>query len=181
MRWFLAFGLLFALTGFASADDKGAPVTIDGLTSKAPGDWKEKPPASQMQFKVFALPKAEGDAADATLTIYFFGQGQGGDVKANVARWKGMFKAPAGKSIDDIAKQDDFTVSGVKITRVDLNGTYLYKRTPMDTEVTEKPDHRMIGVVFESKGGNYYMRLVGPEKTVAKHAKGFEEWLKNFK
>src|SRR5262245_17018373 len=140
MRWILTLGLLTAWIGVASADDKGTPVTIEGLNSKAPADWKEKPPTSQMQFKVFALPKVEGDPADATISIYCFGQGQGGDVKANVTRWKGMFKAPAGKNMDDVAKQDDFTVSGVKVTRVDLNGTFLYKRTPMDTEVTEKPD-----------------------------------------
>jgi hypothetical protein len=184
-----ALGSLALLLGMAlvvAADDQGTTVTLGGLSSQTPAEWKARPPATPTQVKVFTLPKAEGDAADATLTIFFFGQGQGGDAKANIARWKGMFKAPAGKNIDDVAKEDTFSAGGAppggaKVTRIDLAGTYLHKARPIDPTAEERPNHRLIGVVFETKDGTYYMRLVGPEKTVARHAKGFEEWLKNFK
>ena len=39
----------------------------------------------------------------------------------------------------------------------------------------------MIGVIFESPGGPYFMTLIGPARTVEQHKKGFDEWLKNFK
>lgn len=177
-RWLSAVTLILLSVGLVQADE-GVTVGIDGLSSKTPKDWKEKQPSNRMQFKVFTLPKAEGDDADATLTVFFFGPGGGGGVKENIERWKKMFKTAEA----DETKPDEFKVGDVKVTRVDLKGTYLFKAQPFnpDSPTEEKANHRMIGVVFESPNGPYFMRLVGPEKTVAKHAKGFEEWLKNFK
>src|SRR3954452_13567431 len=86
-----------ALTLAARADGKGEAVEIDGLKSTAPATWKKGQPASQMQYAVFVLPKAEGDKEDASLTIFFFNPGQGGTADQNVKRWQGMFKAPAGE------------------------------------------------------------------------------------
>jgi hypothetical protein len=163
----------------ARAADKGEVVEIDGLKSAAPASWKKGQPTNQMQHAVFALPKAEGDKEDATLTVFFFGPGGGGGVDANVKRWQGMFKAPAGEN----SKTEKSKVGDVQVTTVDLNGTYLFKARPFDpnAKAEEKPDFRMIGVVFASKNGPYFMRLVGPAKTVEKHKKDFDEWLKNFK
>ena len=81
------------------------------------------------------------------------------------------------------AKTDEFKVAGAPVTEVDLHGTYLFKARPFDpnAKTEEKPDYRMVGVVFESKGGTYYMRLVGPAKSVEKDKKEFDDWLKNFK
>jgi hypothetical protein len=39
----------------------------------------------------------------------------------------------------------------------------------------------MIGVIFASPKGPYYMRLVGPEKTVAQHESAFAAWLRAFR
>jgi hypothetical protein len=171
--------LVLVLAAGARAADKGEVVEIDGLKSAAPAGWKKGQPASNMQYAVFTLPHAEGDKEDATLTVYFFGTGGGGGVDANVKRWQGMFKAPAGEK----SKVDKFKVGNVEVTAVDVQGTYLLRFPPFDpnAKVTEKPDYRLVGVVFESPKGPYFMRLVGPAKTVEKHKKAFDEWLKNFK
>ena len=46
-------------------------------------------------------------------------------------------------------------------------------------------DYRQIYVIFEVAEGNgtvlYSMTLLGPTKTIEKHKKAFDEWLKNFK
>ena len=52
---------------------------------------------------------------------------------------------------------------------------------PMAPQEELRPDHRMIGVVFASPQGPYFMRFVGPEKTVDKNKKDFDKWLKGFK
>ena len=173
--------LLIAFASVAAADDKGTLVGIDGLSSKTPGEWKEVQTDGQMRVKQFTLPKAAGDKSDAELIIYFFGTGGGGGVKANVDRWKGQFQPPEGKKIDDVTKVEEFKVGSVPVTYVDVQGTYLFKARPMDSRVEPRPNHRMLAVVFESPKGPYYFKLVGPEKTVEQHKKGFDEWLKNFK
>ncbi len=172
-------GLVAALGG--AADDKGTVVTIDGLSSKTPADWKEEKPTSNLRYKQFTLPRAEGDKADAELIIFFFGEGSGGGVEENIKRWKGMFQPPEGKKIDDIFKHEELKVGNVKVNYADVSGTYLFKERPMDTKTEPRPGHRMVAVIFASPKGPYFIRLIGPEKTVTQHKKGFDEWLKNFK
>ncbi len=161
----------------------GTPVTIDGMTSTTPADWQEQPVKTSMRVKQFALPHVAGEDRDAELAIFYFGPGQGGDADANVARWKTLFEAPAGKSIDEATKVETFKVKDVKVTFVDISGTYLYKERPVDPDLKaeKRPNHRMLGVVWESPKGPYFMRLVGPAKTVAKYKPAFVAWLKNFK
>jgi hypothetical protein len=174
--------LVTGALGFAAADDaKGTLVGIDGLSSRTPANWKETTSNRQFRYKEFALPKAEGDKADAELVIYFFETGGGGGVKANIDRWKGQFQPPEGKKIDDVAKLDEFKVASVPVTYLDIQGTYLFKASPMAPQAEPRPNHRMLAAVFESPKGPYYIKLVGPEKTVTQHKKGFDEWLKNFK
>lgn len=154
----------------------GEVVEMDGLKSKTPDGWKKGTPTTDVQHAVFTIPKVEGDPEDAKLTVFFF-KGSGGSLDANIKRWKDAFKSPAG----DKAKVEKMKVGDVEVTTVDLQGTYLFKVTPMDTKSVEKPDFRMVGVYFNSKNGPYFMRFVGPAKTMDKNMDDFRSWLKNFK
>ena len=160
----------------------GTPVALDGLKSEAPADWKETPSQSSMRFKQFLVPRAAGDAFDAELVIFYFGAGQGGGTDANLDRWKKMFQAPEGKTIDQLSKTEKLKVGKVPTTILDVSGTYMWKASPMaPTPAEPRAKHRMIAVVFESPQGPYFMRLVGPEKTIEKQKKAFDKWLKGFK
>jgi predicted RecA/RadA family phage recombinase len=167
--------LAVAVTARAADGDE---VDLGGMKAKAPATWKAGRPIPPLQTATFTLPKADGDPEDAKVTVYFF-QGQGGSVDQNIKRWQGMFKAPAGEK----SKTDSFKVGEAKVTTVDVQGTYLDRFPPADpnAKVTEKPDFRLIGVVFENPKGPYFIRFVGPQKTVEKHKKDFDAWLKSFK
>jgi hypothetical protein len=170
----------------AADDKKGTKVIIDNLTSVAPAEWKEeKPPASSrgMRFKQFRLPKVGKDKRDAEFIIFYFGEGSGGSAQENVKRWKTMFTPPKGKKIDDVAKVEEFKVSKVPVTYLDISGTYKFKAAPFvpDSRAELLPDYRMFGVVFESEKGPYFFRLVGPSKTVTHYKKQFDAFLKAFK
>ncbi len=151
------------------------PVELDGFVSEAPDLWKEQP-AGGMRAKQFALPPAKSDGDKKTeLVIFHFGRGQGGGAADNINRWKGMFQSPE-------AKVSEETIAGVKTTVVEISGTYLYKARPMDPSPGEpRPGHRMLGVVFETPNGPYFMRFVGPEATVQQHKPAFLAWLRGFK
>jgi hypothetical protein len=184
----LLVGVAFVLTAtlLRSADDKkkdGNVVELDALKSKTPADWEQKPTTNQMRAYQFTLPNAKDNKASAELIIFYFGQGGGGSAADNIKRWKGMMTAPEGKKIDDVAKVDKFKVGEVPVTYLDVEGTYLAKERPFDpnSKVEKKPDYRLLGVVFESPKGPYFMRVTGPAKTIAEQKKAFDEWLKNFK
>jgi hypothetical protein len=150
------------------------------LKYDAPAGWVSKPPASSMRVAEFTLPKVTGDAEDATLGIFFFG-GQGGNVEANLERWIGQMTQPDGKSSKDAAKTSRFTSRGLAITLVDLSGTYVAEVTPGSTERFNKPNFRLRAAVVETKEGPYFVKLTGPEKTVAKWDDSFMTFLKSIR
>ena len=129
------------------------------------------------------LPRADGDDRDAELIIFHFGKGSGGSAEANVARWKTIFEPPRGKSIDDVSTVKVRRISGLKVTTFEVRGTYLYRSRPVDPLITaeKRKNHRMLSSIIESENGPYFIRLVGPNRTVKQYKKGFEAWLKAFK
>jgi hypothetical protein len=164
---------------FVTLAAAGTPVELGGLKAQAPAAWKESPASSPMRVKQFTVP---GKAGDAEIVVFFFGQGQGGSVEDNVARWKKQFQPPAGKTIDQVSKTETLKGAGGTITLLDISGTYMFKARPMDPSPGEpRPNHRMLAAVLPTPQGNYYIRLVGPDKTVAAAAKDYTSWLKSFK
>ena len=158
----------------------GVTVDLGGLKSTAPASWKEVPVSNPMRVKQFTVPGKDGDAE---VVIFFFGEGQGGSIDANLERWKKQFQPAAGESADSNSKTSTVKLaSGGKATVLDIHGTYLYKAKPMDPGPGEpRPNYRMLAAVLESPKGNYFIRLVGPGKTVEQNKKDFDGWLKAFK
>jgi hypothetical protein len=174
-------GTWLLLTAGSFAADKGTVVTLDGLSSKTPGEWVEETPSNRMRFAQFKLPRAKGDKEDAELIIF---KGLGGGAKANVERWKGQFRPPAGKKIDDVSKVTEIKIGGSDATVLDVSGTYLYNPAPFNpkSKTEPRPDYRMVAIYFVGPKDNpYQIKLTGPAKTVEQYKKGFDEWVKGFK
>jgi hypothetical protein len=165
------------LAGSAFAAD----TEVAGMKSKAPADWKEEQPSSNFRLTQFKLPKAEGDKEDAELAVFYF-KGGSGTVDQNLKRQLGKFKPAEGKAEPE-NKTEKVKVGKVEATLQDVKGTFLSKFPPFapNAKITEKPDYRQIYVIFTTDDGDFYMTLLGPAKTVAKHEKAFKEWLANFK
>src|SRR5215831_21143447 len=91
---------------------------------KAPEGWTTEKASSSMRVAQYKLPKAEGDKEDASLVLYYFGANQGGTAQANIDRWISQIQQPDGSSSKDKAKTETITVNGLKMTTVDVTGTY---------------------------------------------------------
>ncbi|MBA4065087.1 MAG: hypothetical protein C0501_15515 [Isosphaera sp.] len=186
MRLLLAAALAAAAASSPSApaqDKKGTAVELGGLKSTTPADWKEEAlPAKSMRMNTFKLPKADGDPEDADLGLFFF-RGNAGTIQQNLERQEKKFELPAGTKPEDAIKVEKLKVGTFDGVYQDIRGTYLKKTAPFDpnAKTTKVENYRQLYVIFETKDGQYYMTLVGPAKTVEKHKKGFDEWLKNFK
>ena len=156
---------------------------MPGSTASSTAPGRPCTTATAPRFKQFRLPAVGKDKDHAELIIFFFGPGQGGSAQDNIKRWKGFFRAPEGKTIDDVSKLEKFKVGDVKVTYLDVSGTFLSKDPPFDPNAKEvkKPQFRRFGVIFESPNGPYFITVTGPARTMEMHKKGFDEWLKNFK
>jgi hypothetical protein len=151
------------------------------LKYDVPARWVSKTPSSSMRVADFSLPKVAGDAEDATTTIFFFGAQQGGSVQANIDRWMSQMEQPDGKASKDVAKTSTLTANGLKVSVVDVSGTYVAETAPGSGVRLNKPGFRQLAAVVETPGGNYYVKLTGPAKTVAKHEAGYMALLKSLR
>lgn len=150
------------------------------LNFAAPAGWKTVATSSSMRVAQFTLPRAAGDAADAELVVYYFG-GSGGTVEANIERWLGQMQQPDGKPSSAIAKRDSRTVNGLKVTLVDVSGTYVAEVTPGSPQRHNSPNFRLRAAVIEAPNGPYFIKLTGPANTVAASEKQFEAFLLSVK
>jgi hypothetical protein len=141
-----------------------------------PAGWRVEQPASSMRLAQFTLPRGDGDAEDAGAVIYFFGQGQGGSVEANLERWASQMGQAGGRpgTVKD-GKTTTLTTNGHAVSVLDITGTY----TDTMAGGGPKSGYRMKAAVVETPGGPYFIKLTGPEKTVSKWDASFQAFLKS--
>jgi hypothetical protein len=154
---------------------------LASLKFDTPAGWISKTPSSSMRVADFTLPRLTGDPEDATATVYFFGATQGGGVQANMDRWMNQMAQPNGKPSKDVAKTSTFVSHALKISLVDVSGTYIAEMAPGSAQHFNKPNFRQIAAVVETPGGNYYVKLTGPAKTVAKWEVSYMEFVKSLR
>jgi hypothetical protein len=122
-----------------------------------------------MRLAEWTLPRAASDTEDGLVTLYFFGANMGGNAQANIERWIGQFSQPDGKASKDIARTSaGLTSSGLRISSVDVTGTYVAEVTPGSAEHFNKPGWRQIAALVETPGGPHFVKVIGPAATLAK-------------
>jgi hypothetical protein len=192
-RFIICAGIQLAVLLASSAcGGKGATVSTPSNTAqsnssaagelhyKAPDGWVKEPSSSAMRVAQYKLPKAEGDPEDAALVVYYFGATQGGAVQVNVDRWISQVQQPDGSSSKDKAKTETSTVNGLKVTTVDVSGTYTAEMAPGTPSQRNDANYRLRAAVIETPKGNYFLKLVGPAKTMGRWEQSFTDFVKSF-
>jgi len=151
--------------------------SVAGLRWAAPADWKNEG-ARPMRAATYIVAPAAGDQANAECVVYFFGEGQGGSVEANIERWKGQFRTTDGKpAAAQIAKR---TSRGLTITTIDASGDYSGMGGPMARGQSAVSGYRLLGAIVEGPRGNVFVKFTGPAKTMAANQKKFEQLVASF-
>lgn len=174
----IAVGSLSVMADFVVQD--ASKLGPPELRFKAPAEWVVEKPSSSMRLAQYKLPKAEGDSEDASLVLYFFGENQGGSVQANLERWVSQFEQPDGSSSSVKSKLETITVNRLKISTIDLAGTYVGETAPGSGVRHNNPDYRLRAAVIETPKGAHYVKLVGPSKTVSRWEKEYNSYLQSF-
>lgn len=167
------------------AQDKKAetkePATVDlafaegSLVVSVPGTWeKTKPQSNFIEFE-FSIPKVEGDENNGRFTV----SSAGGSIEANISRWYTQFHKTFGDE-DESAKNEQETINDLPVHLVDLSGDF-EDGSPMGAKV-KRENYRMLAAIVETKDhGNYFLKLVGPKETMAKHEEGFKKMVAGLK
>jgi hypothetical protein len=152
------------------------------LVFETPKEWKDAEVKGGMMApkQQWTLEKAEGDEEAPTVKLYAFG-GPTGTVDDNVKRWTGQFKTKDGEAVPaEKVKKETFEVGDLKITTVEIAGTY----SPMRGD--PKKGQKLIAAYIadnrkDGKAGPWFVRLDGPEKSVDKAKDAYVKWLKSAK
>lgn len=165
-----------AIVFFAlGADDALQTIEAKGLKFKVPAAWKSSKPSSQMRLAQLTIEPAKGDKDPAELVIFGFPTGAG-TVDANVERWRKQFTDKDGGVPE--AKSKKVKGKNVEVTRVEVAGEY---RDPFAKTQGARPGYRLLGAIAEGKGGTaYFLKLVGPDKTVTGIKDDFDKSLQTF-
>lgn len=134
--------------------------TVAGLKWSVPKRWTaqgERP----MRIATYSIPQAEGDTDQGECAVFYFGNDQGGGVDANIERWISQFETTgipgrAQKEVD----------GGMKVTLVQITGTFLSPGGPMMQSTGKKDNYRLMGAIVEGPQGSVFFKFTGPAKTV---------------
>ena len=161
--------LLFAPAALAGETTRTEAV---GLRFAVPTAWTRVPAPSDVRAAQWRLPRAAGDAEDGEVILFFFGAGKGGSAAENLERWYAQLTPADGRPARDAAVVTMRTVRALRVTAVDLAGAY--RAAPSGAA---KPGFRLLAAVIEGPGGPWFLKVVGPEATVARVSDGFEALL----
>jgi len=177
MRWLLLFVSAFVLVLPAcNKKDSGAPPnaalgssagSAGGIKWSVPKGWSALP-ERPMRIATYTVAAAEGDAEGAECAVSFFGAGQGGNVDANIDRWVGQFENPG------LPSKSSREVNGVRVTSVQISGSYLSPGGPMMQSTGKKDNYRLHGAIIEAPEGLVFFKMTGPAKTVEAAAGAFD-------
>jgi len=142
--------------------DTAVPTGGDSLTWTAPAAWTVMPDRP-MRKATYALPGADGTAADLAITAF---PGDTGGLLANVNRWRGQISLPALAANQLDAHVVHLDIGALHVDLVDFAGTANGAPT------------RLLGAVVPHGGETWFFKLLGPDALVAGEKAAFLEFLR---
>jgi hypothetical protein len=122
------------------------------------------PNPNALRKATYKVPKTAGDSDDAELTV----SAASGGVDPNVKRWAGQFGNAEPKT-------EPRTVNGLKVTIVEIKGTFASGPGMMGGPSTPKEKWMLLGAVVDSGERQHFFKMTGPEKTVNAARADFEK------
>jgi hypothetical protein len=145
------------------------------LAWTVPKEWIEETPKSGMRKAQYRLRAAPGDKDDGECVVYYFGAGQGGDVKSNLDRWAAQFRGGGAAA----PKFSETTIGGLRISRAEARGTYTPSPMSMGggPDPEPRPDYMLLGAIVPGPDANWFFKCTGPEKTMEANRARFDALL----
>lgn len=133
---------------------------VAGIKWSIPKRWTEQG-QRPMRVATYAVPASEGDPEGGECAIFYFGNDQGGTVDQNIERWVGQFETSG------VPARTSRTVSGMKVTIVQVAGAYLAPSGPQMQSTGKKENFRLLGAIVEGPQGSVFFKFTGPAKTIS--------------
>jgi len=153
----------------------GSGTGAHALTWTAPSDWTAETPSSSMRRAQYRIT---GPGGPAECVVFYFGPGQGGDARANAARWAAQFRRADGAPVT--ARTREVKVGDLTVTVVEAEGTFVGGMGG-GAVGPERPDSMLLGAIAPGPDANWFFRAVGPRATLAPQRASFERLVRSIK
>jgi hypothetical protein len=149
------------------------PATAGGLTWDDFAPLTRRAPKSQMRAAEYGI---EGDDK-SELTVFYFGEGQGGDVEANISRWLGQFTQPDGSDTAAKSKRSTMQVSGMDVSLVETSGNFSGGMGMQPSAAPPSGEYALLGAIAKGPKGSVFFKLTGPRPSVEKARLAFSKMM----
>lgn len=164
-RTFRALSLLLIPAGFAATATRSAlaqsnSVTLLDYKAAVPATWVSKAPSSASRLAQFIVPGSDS----AEVVVFFFGASMGGNVDANLTRWRGQFTSGDATPASERVTRD--STGKFPLTIAEYSGTY---RRGIGTGSADsvRTGQTLIATIVETPRGAMFIQLSGPSARVA--------------
>ena len=155
----------------------GSGAGSKGLAWTSPSGWTKETPSSAMRRAQYRIP---GPGGPAECVVFYFGPGEGGDTKGNIARWAGQFRGPDGKPVGAALKTRDINVGDIRVVVVEVTGTYVGGMAGGPAG-PERPDHMLLGAIAEGPDARWFFRATGSRATLEGQRGAFDQMIRSIK
>ena len=168
-------GMFGLAVGLASGAYAQAPtVTLLDYRTTVPSGWTSRAPSSTMRLAEYAI----GGAGGAEVVVYFFGKGQGGNVEANLARWRSQFSSSDGAPVRELVTRD--STGAFPITFAEYRGTYA-RGVGAGDAAQARAGQMLIAGIAETPRGTLFVQIFGPAGRVEAERENFGRFVKGLK
>ena len=181
----LCLAMLFSLvttTSFAAdavdpeAKEEAKTVSVFGEANlKVPAQFKATKPQSGIVEHEFVAKSTKNDEATARVTF----MAAGGDVQANISRWKGQFSGGDAEA----QKSNEMKVGKWNVHIVDVSGKFQERMGGgpfFGGKTVERENYAMAGaIIVHPEGRKYFVKMVGPAEVVNENREAFVEMIKS--
>lgn len=165
----LAIFLLLASTGLM-ADEKES-LKVSEFTFKFGDPWIRQQVTSSMRAGQLTYDHKDEKLKDVDVVLYYFGQGGGGGIKANIDRWIGQFDGKPESKVEEKEMGDR------KVTFLTAKGTYMESSGgPFSGNKTPRENYTMLAAILPSAEGPVFLKLTGPADSVEAMKEAFEKF-----
>lgn len=180
-------GCAAILVGLASLASSGAAqvpavtapdsIVVLGYHTRVPRDWTARTPSSSSRLAQFVLAGPDS-ASSAEVVVFFFGPAQGGNVEANLTRWRGQFSTTDGSPVPERVTRD--SSGAFPITVAEFRGTY---RRGIGAGMADslKTGQALTAAIAETPRGTLFIQLFGAAARVARERDAFIGFVKGLK
>jgi hypothetical protein len=170
-----ALGIAIALPSSATA--QSPTVALLDYKTTVPNGWSSRTPSSSARLAEYTVPGTD-NAGGVEVVVYFFGKGQGGNVQANLTRWKGQFSTPDGSPVPETITRDSTGI--FPVTYAEYRGTYR-RGIGAGSADSVRAGQSLIAAIAETPRGTMFIQMFGPSAQVAAQRDAFMAFVRGLK